>query len=124
MKTSRLTTRILMETEKLIIKSCNSGSNDEKWSELHELILKKHYNAADVKIDYHRNRINMDVIISEEDYDPKTVNIALATVPVNIFFKNLSDFLKSCLETNIKSLAFYSRILMKYGNKNMAIPSY
>lgn len=124
METSRLTTRILMETEKLIMKSCNSNIVDKQSSDLHKLILQKHYNAADVTIDYHRHRINMDVIISEEDYDPKTVNLALATMPVNIFFRSLSDFLKSCLEKDIKSLAFYSRILMKYADKNMAMPTF
>lgn len=123
MENSRLTTRILMETERLITESCSSSIIDEKSSELHKLILKKHYNAADVTIDYHRQRINLDVIISEEDYDPKTVNLALATVPVNIFFKNLGEFLKSCLESDVKSLAFYSRLLMKYAQKNMAMPA-
>ncbi|UJH68738.1 hypothetical protein [Allomuricauda sp. SCSIO 65647] len=124
METSRLTTRILMETEKLIMQSCASDTFDKKSTDLHKLIIKKHYNAADVAIDYVRHRINMDVIISEEDYDPKTVNLALATVPVNIFFKNLCDFLKSCLEKDVKSLAFYSRILMQYTNKNMALHAF
>ena len=121
METSRLTTRILTETEKLISQSCEENPFDKKSVDLHKLLLKKYYNAADVTIDYERHRINMDVIISEEDYDPKTVNLALATVPVNIFFKNLCDFLKSCLEKDVKSLAFYARILMQYTNKNMAI---
>ncbi len=121
METSRLTTRILMETEKLISQSCEKNSLDKKSTDLHKLLLKKYYNAADVNIDYERHRINMDVIISEEDYDPKTVNLALATVPVNIFFKNLCDFLKSCLEKDVKSLAFYARILLQYTNKNMAM---
>jgi len=124
METSRLTTRILMETEKLISQSCEEHQIDKKSADLHKLLLKKYYNAAEVKIDYERHRINMDVIISEEDYDPKTVNLALATVPVNIFFKNLCDFLKSCLEKDVKSLAFYARILLQYTDKNMAMPAY
>lgn len=123
METSRLTTRILTETEKLIAESCDTNVLDEKSVALHKLIIKKHYNAADVAIDYERQRIKMDVIISEEDYDPKTVNLALATVPVNMFFKNLCDFLKSCLEKDVKSLAFYARVLMQYANKNVALPS-
>jgi hypothetical protein len=122
METSRLTTRILMETEKLISQSCGEHLIDEKSADIHKLILKKYYNAAKVDIDYDRHRIKMDVIISEEDYDPKTVNLALATVPVNMFFKNLCEFLKSCLEKDVKSLAFYARILLQYTNKNMAMP--
>lgn len=113
-----------METEKLISQSCGSSTVDKKSADLHKLLLKKYYNAAEVHIDYDRHRINMDVIISEEDYDPKTVNVALATVPVNMFFKNLCDFLKSCLEKDVKSLAFYARILLQYTNKNMAMPAY
>lgn len=111
----------MMETEKLITQSCNENQLDKKAVDLHKLLLKKYYNAAEVKIDYERHRINMDIIISEEDYDPKTVNLALATVPVNLFFKNICDFLKSRLEKDVKSLAFYSRILLQYTNKNMAM---
>ncbi|RNC92040.1 MAG: hypothetical protein ED555_02715 [Allomuricauda sp.] len=123
METSRLTTRILTETEKLISQSCETNAPDKKSIDLHKLLLKKYYNAADVTIDYERHRIQMDVIISEEDYDPKTVNLALATVPVNLFFKNLAVFLKSCLERDVKSLAFYARILLQYTNRNMALPA-
>ena len=124
METSRLTTRILTETEKLISQSCEKNPMDKKSTDLHKLLLKKYYNAAEVNIDYERHRIKMDVIISEEDYDPSTVNLALATIPVNLFFKNLGDLLRSCLERDVKSLAFYARIVLQYTNKNMAIHAY
>ncbi|WP_343487162.1 hypothetical protein [Allomuricauda sp. d1] len=121
METSRLTTRILMEIEKLIARSCAGGEIPNEFQDLHKVLLRKHYNAASVDIDYDRQRVKMDVIVSDDDYDPSTVNVALQTMPVNIFFKNLFGFLKSCLEKDVKSLAFYSRLLLKYNNQNVMV---
>lgn len=121
METSRLTTRILMEIERLIARSCSDTEVSLQYQDLHKVLLRKHYNAADVSIDYSRHRVKMDIIVSDTDYDPSTINVALRTVPVNLFFKNLFDFLKSCLEKDVKSLAFYSRLLMQYNNQNVVM---
>ena len=90
MKHSRLTTRILMEIEKLIDRSLsNTGEPREDLHEFHFALLKKHYNAACVNIDYNRHRIKMDVIVNDDEYDPNEVNLVLTTTPVNIFYENL-----------------------------------
>ncbi|MEM8999535.1 MAG: hypothetical protein AAGB24_04660 [Bacteroidota bacterium] len=119
MENSRLTTKILTEIEKLIIKSCRLSELDPNFQDFHKMLLKKYYNAADVCIDYHRHRITLDIIMNDEAYDPKTVNLIIPTIPANIFFKNLCDFLKSCLEKDVKSLAFYARLLKNYSNKDI-----
>lgn len=119
MENSRLGTRILMETERLILNSCSKSVFSKKSTELHSAILKKYYNAADVNIDYERHRVNMDVVLCDNEYDPKKVNLVIATLPVNLSFKDIYFLLKSCLEKDVKSLAFYARLLRDYANKDV-----
>jgi hypothetical protein len=85
------------------------------------MILKKHYNAAEVSIDYHRQRVKMEIVLDDGAYDPKTVNLDLPTIPANFFFKNLCDFLKSCLDDDQKSLAFYNSVLKSFEKKDPSL---
>ena len=98
METLSVKSRILKQMERLIARSSANGKITKKNQFFHEAIIKKHYNASDVKIDYHRHRIKMNLVIDEISYDPKTINIDLAILPMNLFFKNLCDFLSSFLE--------------------------
>lgn len=106
-----------MEMERLIARGSAKGKMTKKIQSFHEAIIKKHYNASDVKIDYHRHRVKMNLIMDESGYDPKTANVNLAILPMNLFFKNLRDFLKSCLEEDAKSIAFYAKLIKDLSNK-------
>jgi len=110
-----------MEIESLISRSCAKGKMTKRFQNLHEVIVKKHYNAAEVSIDYHRKRIEMDIVMDDTFYDPKTVNMNLPTLHANLLFKNLRDFLKSCLEKDKKSLAFYAGLLRSYTKKDITL---
>lgn len=121
MRDSRLTTRILMEMENLITKSSTRENITSRFKDLHRSILRKHYNAADVEIDYHRHRIKMDVVLNDQEYDPKTINIVVSTIPVNLFYKDLASFLRSCLSKDVKSLAFYASLLRQHTNKDISM---
>ncbi len=116
MENSRLGTKILLEIERLILNSC---STKKKSRELHKAILKKYYNAVDICIDYRRNRIKMDVVINDSDYKHTKINTAIATIPMNLSFKSICNLLRSCLEKDVKSLAFYARLLREYANKDV-----
>ncbi|WP_350289194.1 hypothetical protein [uncultured Croceitalea sp.] len=116
MENSRLGTKILIEIERLILNSC---STKNKSRELHKAILKKYYNAADITIDYKRNRVTMDIVIDDQDYSHSKVNTVIATVPMNLSFKSICNLLRSCLEQDVKSLAFYARLLRDYANKDV-----
>ena len=107
-----------MEIEKIITRSSAKGKMTKKIQEFHEAIIKKHYNASDAKIDYHRHRVKMNIVFNDEAYDPKTANINLKTLYTNLFFKNLSEFLKSCIEKDNKSLMFYSKLVRDYANSS------
>ena len=117
---SRLTSKILMEMEELITRSTKDKITS-RFKELHKSILRKHYNAADVAIDYNRHRIKMDIVLNDNDYNPATINTTISTVPSNMFYENLEKFLKSCLTKDAKSLAFYTTLIREYTNTNVAL---
>lgn len=118
MENSNLRGRILYEIENLITTSCPKQNVSLQFKNLHIAILKKHYNASEVSIDYHRRRVEMEIVMNDTDYDPKTVNSYLPTLHANLWFRNLCDFLKSCIDSDRKSLAFYSSLLSSYRNSD------
>ena len=116
MKNSHLERRILFEIENLITISSLKKEVSLQFKNLHIALLKKHYNASEVSIDYHRRRVEMQIIMDDNDYDPKTINSYLPTLHTNLWFRNLSDFLKSCIDSDFRSLAFYASLLNSYRN--------
>jgi len=121
MENSNVKGRILMEMENLIALSCPKQKVTTNYENLHIAILKKHYNAADVSIDYHRRRVEMELVMDDRDYDPKTVNLYMSTLHMNLWFRNLYDLLKSCIDYDNKSLAFYAGLLSSYTNKSLPL---
>ena len=110
-----------MEMEDLIARSCPEQKVASNYETLHKAIVKNHYNAAKVSIDYHRRRIEMDLVMDDQNYDPKKVNLYMPTIHANLWFKNLREFLKSCIDYDNKSLAFYATLLGSYTNKNLPL---
>lgn len=114
MENSNLSGRILMEMEDLITQGCPKQKFGQSFEPLHVDLIKKHYNAAAVSIDYHRKRVEMDVVMDDKDYDPKTVNLYMPTLHANLWFRDLCEFLKSCLDRDTNSLAFYASLIRSY----------
>ncbi|WP_297797774.1 hypothetical protein [uncultured Eudoraea sp.] len=123
MEKTDLKGRILMELENLISRSCAKGKITKNYQSLHRAIVKNHYNAVDVSIDYHRRRIKMDLVMNNTDYNPSKVNLRLPTLYANFFFNNLCEFLKSCVDQDNRSLGFYSGLLKSYSKKEEDIVS-
>ena len=121
MENSSLRGRILKEIEHLISLSTPNRKVPKRFENLHVAILKKYYNAADVSIDYHRKRVAMEIVMDDKDYDPKKVNLCVPTLHANLFFRNLTDFLKSCLENDHSSIAFYAGLLRSFGKKDATL---
>lgn len=117
MENSDLKSRVLNEIESLISESCPKNTTSNKNRALHEAIVKKHYNAADISIDYHRKRIIMDIVMDDSAYDPKKLNFSLPLLRTNMIFNDLREFLKSCLDQDNGSVAFYANLLRNYKNK-------
>ncbi len=118
MENSSLKGRILREIESLIAQSCPKQKVPIKFENLHVALLKKYYNAADVSIDYHRKRVEMDIVMDDLAYDPQKVNTDLPILHANLWFRNLADFLRSCLDKDNRSLAFYAGLLKSYQNND------
>lgn len=121
MENSSLNGRILMELENLISRSCANQKNQKTFQDLHIAILKKCYNAAHVSIDYHRKRVVMDIVMDDACYDPKKVNITLPLLRANLLFNNIRDFLRSCVQKDRASLAFYARLLRSFKTKGATL---
>lgn len=121
MENSNLKGRILMEMEDLIAQSCSEQKVNQSYETLHIAILKKHYNAADVSFDYHRKRVEMDIVMNDLDYNPKTVNLSMPTLHANFWFRNLCEFLKSCIDYDAKSLAFYASLIRSFHSKDRSL---
>jgi hypothetical protein len=121
MENSTLPIRIRTEIENLISKSCANQQATDKFESLHVALLKKYYNAADVTIDYHRRRVEMDIVMDDTQYDPQKVNTYIPTLHANLLFKNLKDFLKSCIEMDAKSLGFYAGLLRTFTKKDVTL---
>lgn len=117
MEKSKLRERVLFELEKLISQSCKNPAASKKYQQLHIVLLKKYYNATNVTIDYHRRRIQMEVIQDDSVYDPKQVNTYLPTIYTNLLFKNLRNFLTTCIDQDNKSVGFYSQLLKMFSTK-------
>ena len=123
MENSNLKGRILMEMNSLIAQSCPKQKRSLDFQKLHDAIVRNHYNAADLSIDYHRRRVEMDIVMDDQNYDPKTVNLYMPTIHANLWFRNLRDFLKSCIDYDNRSIAFYASLLRSYTDKNLPILS-
>ncbi|SDD63912.1 hypothetical protein SAMN05421636_101277 [Pricia antarctica] len=119
MENSSLRRRVLMEIENLVASSCPKQKVPQKFENLHVAILKNHYNATDVIFDYHRKRVVLDIVMDDRDYDPKTINLYIPTLHANLWFRNLYDFLQTCIDRDSKSVAFYAGLLQSYQNNGM-----
>lgn len=121
MENSTLRMKITTEIENLISNSCATQQATDKFKNLHIALLKKYYNAADVSIDYHRKRVKMDIVLDDSQYDPQKVNTYIPTLHANLLYKNLRQFLKSCIEKDTKSLGFYASLLRTFTKKDITL---
>ncbi len=111
MENSNLLKVKLIEMENLIVESCMQQENISDYSPIHQSVIQNHYNATDVAIDYHRRRVVLSLVVDDANYDYNKLNTNIPTLHVNLRYRNLETFLKSCLDTDTKSLLFYANLL-------------
>ncbi len=119
MENPTLRFRIKKEIGRLISKSCADSQSTEKFEPLHIAILKKYYNAADVSIDHHRKRVVMDIVMDDRNYDPNKVNTYIPLLHANLLFRNLKDFLMSCIDMKAENLGFYAGLIRTFTKQEM-----
>ncbi|MDE3742420.1 hypothetical protein [Maribacter polysaccharolyticus] len=121
MEKTTLKSRIKSEIENLISNSCTNPQSTKIFEPLHVALLKKHYNAADVSIDYHRKRITMDIVMDDKLYDPTKANTGIPLLHANLLFNNLKDFLKSCVVMAPENIGFYAGLLRQFAKKEVIL---
>ena len=119
MESSNLRRRVLMEIEQLIARSCPKQKVPQHFINLHVALVENHYNAADVVFDYHRRRVKMEIVMDDSAYDPNKANLSLPTFHANLWFRNLCDFLNTCIDKDSRSVAFYVGLLKSYQSNGM-----
>lgn len=76
---------------------------------MHRTILKKYFEARNVKINYEEQTIDLDLPVGKKKYTSITFEC-----------QELERFLKSCLKKDEKSLYFYQSLLTEYSGATTA----
>lgn len=95
---------ILDEVKNLISYSiCNKEEDTQKFESLHRAVIKKYFEAKDIKINYIAQTIDLKLPISNNNYTGITFECL-----------DLNNFLQSCLKKDEQSLFFYQNLLTHY----------
>jgi len=103
-------TAIIDEVKNLVSFSItNPEVENAKFEDLHRSIIKKYFDARDIKIDYKAQTIDLKLPMSNNKY-------------TNITFEclDLSGFLQSCIRLDEGSLSFYQNLLAHYDIMSVA----
>tara|TARA_R100000935_G_C2777394_1_gene140234 strand:+ start:436 stop:765 length:330 start_codon:yes stop_codon:yes gene_type:complete len=95
---------IIDEVKNLISYSLiNKDVDAQKFESLHNAVLKKYFEAKDIKINYLSQTIDLKLPISNNNYTAITFECL-----------DLNNFLQSCLKSDENSLFFYQNLLSHY----------
>ena len=95
---------ILEDVKSLISYSVTHNDLDKpNFERLHKAIVKRYFEARNVKINYTEQTIDINLPISKNRYTPITFECL-----------DLSSFLQSCLKKDENSLNFYQNLLSRY----------
>ncbi|GLB51485.1 hypothetical protein NBRC110019_05240 [Neptunitalea chrysea] len=105
---------ILQEMRRLLAYSCNDSSiENNHYENLHLVILKKHFNAEDVRIDHLNNVIHVHICLDggADFFGRKSV------VDVEMKYTDINEFLQNCIEGSDQNIFFYKNILNFYSRE-------
>jgi sensor domain CHASE-containing protein len=95
---------IMMKLKNLISYSItNPELENAKFEDLHRSILKRYFDAKDIKIDYNALTIDLKLPMSNNKYTGITFECL-----------NLGEFLQSCVRSDEGSLYFYQNLLTHF----------
>ena len=103
-------TAIIDEVKNLISFSItNPEVENAKFEDLHKTIIKKYFDAKDIKIDYKAQTIDLKLPMSNSKYTHITFECL-----------DLNGFLQSCIRSDEGSLYFYQKLLAHYDIMSVA----
>ena len=95
---------ILEDVKNLISYSItNQDVDNSKFESLHKAILKRYFDAKNVKINYIDQTVDLNLPISKGK-----------STPITFECLDLNSFLQSCLKSDENSLYFYQNLLTHY----------
>lgn len=113
MKTTK--NNVVEDLKLLIDISCVDGEDITMFELFHKMLIRISYKAANISIDYHRKRVYMNVVSEDKYYDLETLNHPFAsTMSVNLVYKDLNDFLKTCIVEDEDSLNYYPTLISRF----------
>jgi len=105
--------KITKDLSRLIATACSDPVGLNNFAPIHNAFIKIAYDARDVFLDYERQRVYMNLITDYSNGDA-------STIPVNISYANLEDFLKSGVFLNTGTMMQYTFLLMYAATKKSA----
>lgn len=106
---------IAIKLSELVSHSCTKPEVTETDRYLHRELLKSHFKASDVFIDYDRKRVILDIQVEEASpYNPKIINLFTPVVHTNLPYTELHHFLHECIEVNNSNADFYSTLVQEF----------
>ena len=105
------TPEIINEVKALISYSILHFNGDERtdFSILHRAIIKKYFDAKNVKINYKEQSVELSIPVGKRKYTGLTFEC-----------QDLERFLKACLKKDEKSMDFYHDVLSHYNTYHAA----
>lgn len=95
---------IIDEVKNLISYSITNPEEDKKkFESLHTAVIKKYFEAKDIKINYIAQTIDLQLPMSNNNY-----------IAITFECLDLNNFLQSCLKKDEQSLFFYQNLLSNY----------
>ena|SRR5690606_24121994 len=95
---------IIDEVKNLISYSiANKQEDKEKFEELHKAVIKKYFDAREIRINYLTQTIDLQLPMSNNKYTGITFECL-----------DLNNFLQSCLKKDDQSLYYYQDLLVNY----------
>ncbi|WP_010231639.1 hypothetical protein [Gillisia marina] len=95
---------ILEDVKNLISYSItNQDIDNSKFESLHKAILKRYFDAKNIKINYKDQTVDLNLPVAKGKFTPITFECL-----------DLNGFLQSCLKADENSLYFYQNLLTHY----------
>ena len=99
------TLNLILEDVKTLISYsiANKDIENAKFESFHKAIIKRYFDAKNIKINYQEQTIDINLPISNGKFTPITFECL-----------DLKSFIQSCLKRDEKSLYFYQNLLIRY----------
>jgi hypothetical protein len=101
---------ILEDVKNLISFSiANQDLDNTKFESFHKAIIKRYFDAKNIKINYQEQTIDLNLPVSKDKFTPITFECL-----------DLKSFIQSCLKRDEESLYFYQNLLTHYNVYSVA----